>query len=268
MKKLISYGIASVILASSVSSISLAKDFTDVPDSHWGYSIIKELTDNNIISGYEDGTFKPSNTITKAEYIKLLVGAVASKQDMDKMTQEQASSAEWFEPYFNFAKEKGLFDNEYSLQDLKTTVTRNEMVNFLIRFANLVGLRPVEEEDFEFGVEYEIVEGNPTEKVKISDAELLGIYGIDEDDEYTIVDSFDAYENVDDGEDSIYNHKEEIFSDIAGLSEDEQDLIIYAYELGIVNGYDDGTFKPEREMNRAEVASIIYKFTNSFTKVE
>lgn len=41
--------------------------FKDVPNSHWAKEYIDKCVKAGLISGYTDGTFKPSNTITRAE---------------------------------------------------------------------------------------------------------------------------------------------------------------------------------------------------------
>ena len=46
--------------------------FKDVPETHWAYKAIEELADKGIINGYEDGTFKPDEFITRAEVATLI----------------------------------------------------------------------------------------------------------------------------------------------------------------------------------------------------
>lgn len=42
-------------------------NFIDVPTDHWAYEAIRDLSDKGIINGYEDGSFKPDEPITRAE---------------------------------------------------------------------------------------------------------------------------------------------------------------------------------------------------------
>ncbi len=51
------------------------ENFDDVTESHWAYSYITYLTDNRILAGYEDGSFRPDSTVTRAEWSKMLVTA-------------------------------------------------------------------------------------------------------------------------------------------------------------------------------------------------
>ena len=52
------------------------------------------------------------------------------------------------------------------------------------------------------------------------------------------------------------------FLDILELDEETQLYINYVTENGLINGYTDGTFKADRTMTRAEVATVINRFIN------
>ena len=49
-----------------------SKSFPDVISSHWAYDSIQALLAGGYVSGYEDGTFKPNNAITRAEFASIL----------------------------------------------------------------------------------------------------------------------------------------------------------------------------------------------------
>lgn len=50
--------------------------FKDVPKSHWAYPYITKLAANNITVGYDDGTFKPKNKLTRAQFSTFLARAL------------------------------------------------------------------------------------------------------------------------------------------------------------------------------------------------
>lgn len=52
--------------------------FKDVPETHWAYKAIEELTEEGILTGYEDGTFKPDQPVTRAE-VAAIVSRLKSK---------------------------------------------------------------------------------------------------------------------------------------------------------------------------------------------
>lgn len=49
--------------------------FTDVHPGEWHYGYIETAVLHNLISGYSDGTFRPSNNITRGQLSKIIVGA-------------------------------------------------------------------------------------------------------------------------------------------------------------------------------------------------
>lgn len=54
--------------------------FTDVPETHWAYKAIESLADMGIINGYEDGTFKPDEAVTRAELATMLDRYISKKK--------------------------------------------------------------------------------------------------------------------------------------------------------------------------------------------
>ncbi|WP_400195231.1 amidase family protein [Lysinibacillus telephonicus] len=47
-------------------------EFKDVPKEYWAYDEISALAANNIAGGYEDGTFKPTNNLSRQDFAVLL----------------------------------------------------------------------------------------------------------------------------------------------------------------------------------------------------
>lgn len=46
--------------------------FKDVPSSHWSYKAVSWAKENNIVKGYEDGSFKPNAPITRQDAVAIL----------------------------------------------------------------------------------------------------------------------------------------------------------------------------------------------------
>lgn len=76
--------------------------FTDVPVSYKFYSAIKYLKDNNIVSGYADGSYKPLNPINRAEFTKIVIGSLGVSGLGSDCFPDVAT--EWFAPYVCYAK--------------------------------------------------------------------------------------------------------------------------------------------------------------------
>src|SRR5437762_3243015 len=47
--------------------------FSDINASDWFYPFVTDLADMNAISGYSDGTFRPNNTVTRGQMVKIIV---------------------------------------------------------------------------------------------------------------------------------------------------------------------------------------------------
>src|SRR5690606_21434061 len=60
--------LACVLVFSAFSNeVQAASKFKDVSENYWAYPAIKELTDEQIILGYTDGSFKPHAAVTRAQ---------------------------------------------------------------------------------------------------------------------------------------------------------------------------------------------------------
>ncbi|MEM9087633.1 MAG: DUF3747 domain-containing protein [Cyanobacteria bacterium P01_F01_bin.53] len=57
----------------------LGQFYPDVPPSRWSATKIEQARDLNIISGYQDGTFKPTQPVTRAELIAIMRRAAEYK---------------------------------------------------------------------------------------------------------------------------------------------------------------------------------------------
>jgi len=65
-----------IVAPIATDAITTSKTFKDVPTAHPYYNIISEMTEQGIISGYEDGTFKPNETINRQHAALLINNAV------------------------------------------------------------------------------------------------------------------------------------------------------------------------------------------------
>lgn len=56
---------------------AFAKDypqkFYDVPKEYWAFEQIAKPVNRGVIAGYEDSSFKPDNTVTRAEWAKMII---------------------------------------------------------------------------------------------------------------------------------------------------------------------------------------------------
>ena len=72
MKKHLALVLALVMVLGSFSFVSAAPDFSDVKDTSFEEAVMS-LESLNVLKGYPDGTFKPANTISRAEFAAVAV---------------------------------------------------------------------------------------------------------------------------------------------------------------------------------------------------
>ncbi|WP_313339377.1 S-layer homology domain-containing protein [Sedimentibacter sp.] len=68
--------------------------FSDI-NGHWAKNWINEAVKLGFVSGYDDGTFKPDRTITRAEFSKLLNGALKTEKKAN-IGFSDVKNNEWF----------------------------------------------------------------------------------------------------------------------------------------------------------------------------
>jgi hypothetical protein len=102
------------LLVRSMSDINpeaeiAATPFTDVDSSHWGAKYIMIGSRKNLITGYPDGSFKPSRVLTRAEGVTILTrysGLVGEEQKASPFPDVKPDY--WAAKYIGPAKELGL----------------------------------------------------------------------------------------------------------------------------------------------------------------
>ena len=84
MKKVLSLLLVVSMLLSVVTVASAAK-FSDVDSNYsWAQDAIDTLSEQKVITGYEDGTFKPAKSITRQEAIALFSRALGASAETNE----------------------------------------------------------------------------------------------------------------------------------------------------------------------------------------
>ncbi|MCQ4086543.1 S-layer homology domain-containing protein [Saccharibacillus sp. JS10] len=86
-------------LASTAQAASVK--FSDVKSSHWASSSIAAGVAKGYVTGYTNGTFKPDASVTRSEYLKMVVSALG--------LEVESGSGKWYVPYVASATKAGLY---------------------------------------------------------------------------------------------------------------------------------------------------------------
>ncbi|WP_138756597.1 S-layer homology domain-containing protein, partial [Paenibacillus sinopodophylli] len=60
-------------------------NFSDTT-GHWAESMIQQAVSEGIVNGYRDGTFKPNQTVTRAEFVVMLMNALGAQGEGTTLT--------------------------------------------------------------------------------------------------------------------------------------------------------------------------------------
>ena len=203
MKKFFSLFISVVIVICSsfnVFAYEYSKDypqrFWDVPKDHWAFNYIAELVNKGVLAGYEDGSFKPDSTVTRAEWAKIMVLAAGLPAN-DNNVYFTDMGNHWANAYVNTAKD------------------------YLAAYT-----------DGTFKPDQAAVR----EDVTVGMVKLKG-YDVS---------------NVD------YSYLSQ-FTDVNSISNSLKAYVAVAVEKDLISGFDDGTFRGQNTLTRAEAATLLWR---------
>jgi hypothetical protein len=164
---------------------------------HWAVASIIELVQRGAISGYPNGTFRPNQTITRAEFAAVLVAALDLKGTGGKVFADTANH--WARESIAIANARGII-NGYSSQRFgpDDPITREQMALMISQAKGLSG-----------------------------------------------------------------NANGKRFSDETRISLWSKNAVMATTAAGIINGYTDGSFRPQGRTTRAEAVTVI---VNSLAK--
>lgn len=177
--------------------------FRDVPSSHWAFSYIGAMVQRGVLDGYPDGNFYPNNTVTRAEFAKIMIGAA-------KMPV--------YQPAYKY------------FQDVETTAWYAPYVHSAYPFLS----------GYDYGTNnryYMPDEAAVREDIAVA---LVKLKGYDTD-----------YADTS----ALYT----MFTDVSSISVDARPYVAVAVDRGLVSGYDDGTFRGQAPISRAEAAAMLWR---------
>ena len=114
--------------------------YPDVEINKWYGPHVEIAYQNNIIKGYPDGTFKPSDNINFAEALKIILESY--KVDVSTTPYENhkllyVKQSDWFAKYFNYAYEHNLI-NQNKFYHPGQLITRGEFVEIIYRLQSVM----------------------------------------------------------------------------------------------------------------------------------
>ena len=123
------------------NDVTYDTNFSDLGDAAWAESSVKYLASKGIISGKGDGRFYPNDTVTREEFVKIIVEAFKIYSNTATVEFEDVDSGRWSYGYIASAYRAGIIaGNSDTTFNPAGEMTRQDMAVIMYRVANLVGL--------------------------------------------------------------------------------------------------------------------------------
>ena len=104
--------------------------FIDVPATAWYYDEVKEAWENDLIDGMTATEYKPDNTLTVAQAIKLAAALHQMYFEGEVMLENGAIN--WYDSYVDYAIYNGIIEakyDNYTLAQMNAAISREEFVH-------------------------------------------------------------------------------------------------------------------------------------------
>ena len=98
---------SSAPVSAPVNTVS-GVEFNDMDSSHWAMASVRALSAKGIINGYDDGSFRPDNKVTREEFVKMIAVAFDINEQGGECDFEDISEDAWFKSYVCAAVKKGI----------------------------------------------------------------------------------------------------------------------------------------------------------------
>lgn len=135
LKKALAGTAAVVMMGAAMPVATYAADY----DNHWAQSTIAKWAEKEVIKGYEDGTFKPNNHVTRAEFASIMVRVFGLTDTVDAKAFNDVKTNKWYASDVAKITAAGMM-NGYEDNTFKPeqTVTREEAAAIMTRAYALV----------------------------------------------------------------------------------------------------------------------------------
>ncbi len=93
------------LLAVAATASAQVLSFSDLPAQHQAYDAVQYLASRGILKGYDDGTFRPDNKVTRAEALKMIVTSTGMTQPPADARSgfSDIPAGAWYEPFAAYA---------------------------------------------------------------------------------------------------------------------------------------------------------------------
>ena len=101
--------IASGRLPDKIDNTEHSDEYFNDIKGHWSYDTVIKMKEKGIIAGFDDGSFKPDQSVTRAEFVTMLTRAVKLTGEYKNMFSDVPESA-WYADAVSAAAQQGIIN--------------------------------------------------------------------------------------------------------------------------------------------------------------
>lgn len=126
MKKMTAAGVVVAAMMGAVAGTSYSSaQFSDI-SGQWFEQSVKDAAAKGYVDGFEDGTFRPNESVTRAQFMKLVASGIGKKV-------ETVEGNAWYMPYIKALKEEGIVEERFNPGDMNQPMVRAEMAMYAVK---------------------------------------------------------------------------------------------------------------------------------------
>lgn len=84
--------------------------YPDVTEKYWGYKAITAMSKDGVLNGFDDGSFRPEEAVTREQFAKMIVCALKLEEDGVSHSYSDAVPGAWYNKYLAIAEKYGLMN--------------------------------------------------------------------------------------------------------------------------------------------------------------
>lgn len=220
LKKFIAMLMSFVLLGTTAN----AALFTDTR-KHWASEYINALSDKGIINGVSETVFAPNSSVTRAEYLKMIMNTVGMKTTLARKGEcLELGGSEWYAPYLQSVLDKGLLPQEMITDYSVDIITNKDGKTSALYHGAFNGALPITRQEMAVLTQnlYQYQQNARTMQATKKPLPLK-------------------------------------FGDAASISDWAVSSVELAVAQGFIMGMENGNFEPNSTATRAQAAAIIYR---------
>lgn len=117
-----------------------AGTFTDIANVDWAKESIEALAAKGVINGKGDGKFAPDDSVTREEFVKIIIGAFDLLNDDAKADFGDVDASRWSYAFIATANELGIVTGDGASFNPTGAMSRQDMAVVIYRTAEKLGL--------------------------------------------------------------------------------------------------------------------------------